>query len=391
MENKPDREWDDRLVQKFRDLTGIDLELVRMGNDTSAALPKYLSEFREGRPKADVYEIDIVWPGILSKYAEDLRPDFVDLHEMAATLVQNDTLNGKLVAVPYFIEISLLYYRQDLLKKYDFAKPPESWRELEQQAKRIMDGERVEGRDHFWGFLWQGAASEALTCNALEWQVSEGGGSMLTADGTVSVEHELTATAWQRGRRWVGTLSPPDVTHQLEDDSLRIWKQGDAAFMRNWPYAYVESAATDSTVRNNVGVTLLPMGEGRNARHADTLGGFQLMVSNETKHRDAAIQLVRFLTSPEVQKLNAVARGYAPVRLETYDDPAVTLGNPLFRAVREALVNGAITRPSTAAGDRYDAVSAAYFGAARSALTGQEGAPEAVVGLDKKLHAILSN
>jgi trehalose/maltose transport system substrate-binding protein len=81
---------------------------------------------------------------------------------------RNDTVQGKLVAVPYFTEVSLFYYRRDLLEKYRFARPPVTWSELERQARTIEDGERGNGNRLFWGFLWQGAASEALTCNALE-------------------------------------------------------------------------------------------------------------------------------------------------------------------------------------------------------------------------------
>jgi trehalose/maltose transport system substrate-binding protein len=84
-------------------------------------LSSYLREFTTGSSQADVYAIDIVWPGILSDYAEDLRPVFGDLYDMLPGLVRNDTVKGKLVAVPYFVEISLLYYRRDLLETYHFA------------------------------------------------------------------------------------------------------------------------------------------------------------------------------------------------------------------------------------------------------------------------------
>jgi trehalose/maltose transport system substrate-binding protein len=206
----------------------------------------------------------------------------------------------------------------------------------------------------------------------------------------LSLHHERTAAAWLRARQWIGTLSPPDVTEQLEDDSLRLWKSGNAAFMRNWPYAYVESMRSDSQVSDRIGVTQMPMGDGPNARHADTLGGFQLMVGKETKNREAAIELVRFLTSPEIQRVNAITRGYAPARLDIFDDPAVLKSNTLFKTLHDVLVEDAMIRPSTAAGDQYDAVSAAYFAAARRALTGQESGLKAVMQLDKNLRRILS-
>src|SRR6478752_5313794 len=110
-ENEPDRPWNDALIAKFQQLTGINVEIVRPGNDTTAVLAKYLRGFQSGSPEGDVYAIDIVWPGILKDYAEDLGEQVGDLHDMLPSLIQNDTVNGKLVAVPYFTEISLLYYR----------------------------------------------------------------------------------------------------------------------------------------------------------------------------------------------------------------------------------------------------------------------------------------
>jgi len=388
-ENASDRPWNDAMMAKFRELTGIEVQTLHPGNDTSAVLSSYLREFETGSPRADVYAIDIVWPGILADYAEDLRPAFGAMTDMVPALVGNDTVHGKLIAVPYFVEISLLYYRRDLLKKYHFAEPPRTWNELERQAKVVQEGERANGRATQWGFLWQGAASEALTCNALEWQISQGGGSLLKPDGTVNLERAPLVQALERARRWIGTISPPDVTSQLEDDSLRIWMNGDAAFMRNWPYAYVESMASDSIVRNQIGVTLMPKGDQPGARHADVLGGFQLMVSKKSANKDAAIELVKFLTSPEIQRVNAATRGYAPTRPGLYDSPALK-ANPFFATLRDVLLNGAVTRPSTVAGPQYDRLSTAYFTAVRQALIGEKKADAAMSEMESQVHRLIA-
>jgi trehalose/maltose transport system substrate-binding protein len=253
----------------------------------------------------------------------------------------------------------------------------------------ISAGERANGSE-FWGYLWQGSASEALTCNALEWQISQSGGRLLEPDGTLSLDTGPTAESWRRARSWVGTLSPSNVTDQLEDDSLRIWKNGGAAFMRNWPYAYLEGMQPDSRVKNLVGVTLLPAGDGPSGRHADTLGGFQLMVGKASKHKEAAIELVRFLTSAEIQRVNATTRGYAPTMPEIYEDQEVLRTNPFFGTLRSVLLDGAVTRPSTAAGARYNDVSIAYFTAVHETLTGQKSAATAAVNLKDNLKRILS-
>jgi len=389
-ENAPDVRWDDELIAKFHELTGIQVKIVRPGNDTTAVLSRYLADFQSGDPMADVYAIDVVWPAILSGFAEDLRPAFGDLRGIAPGLIGNDTVSGKMVAIPYFAEVSLLYYRTDLLRRYHFAEPPRTWSELEQQARVIEVGERSGGDRQFWGYLWQGAASEALTCNAYEWQLSQGGGSLLTPDGALNVKSEQTAKAWDRARRWIGTISPPEVTDQLEDDSLQLWTHGRSAFMRNWPYAWRESMRGDSKVEGRVGVTVLPRGEGPGGRHADVLGGFQLMVSNRSTHKEAAIELVRYLTSPQVQRLNAIQRGYLPTRLELYDDPVVLRANPFFGSLKGVLLNGAVARPSNVAGRRYDAVSRAYFTAAHQTLTGEKSASRAVEGLNEDLLRVLA-
>jgi trehalose/maltose transport system substrate-binding protein len=390
-ENELDRPWDEALIAKFQELTGITVQTVRPGNDTTVVLASYLRDFRNGSPGSDVYAIDIVWPGIIKDYAENLGSAFGDLHDMLPTLIQNDTVNGKLIAVPYFTEVSLLYYRRDLLEKYHFTKPPLTWGELEQRSKVIQEGERANGNKLFWGFLCQGAASEALTCDALEWQISQGAGRLVDIDGKINIERSRLAKALDRSRKWLGTISPPDSTSHLEDDSLRAWKKGNSAFMRNWPYAYLESLSNDSSVRNRVEVTVLPKGDGPEGRHADILGEFQLMVSKTSKNKSAAIELVKFFTSPEIQRVNAITRGYGPTRPDLYFDSGVLNANPFFGTLRQVLLEGAQTRPSTVAGSRYNALSRAYFTAVHQVLTGQQGADAAVEDLEKQLQRILSS
>jgi trehalose/maltose transport system substrate-binding protein len=387
-ENELDRPWNDALVAKFTELTGITVRIGRPGNDTTAVLADYVRQFESGMAPGDVLAIDIVWPGILERYAADLSPVIGDVSDMLPELVRNNTVNGRLVAAPYFVEVSVLFYRRDLLARYGIARPPSTWRELEEQARTIQLGERSKGRS-IWGFLWQGAASEALTCNALEWQVSHGAEHLGVGD-VGSAERERFGRALRRARSWIGTLSPADVTSHLEDDSLRLWMKGDAVFMRNWPYAYAESMKPGSPVKDRIGVSVLPRDDDDAGRHASTLGGFQLMVSRASRHKDAAIELVRFLTSPEVQRVNASTRAYAPTRLRLYDDARVRAANPSFATLKHVLQTSAVTRPSTVAGARYDEWSRAYFTAVRAALTGARPASLAARDIDRAVRGAMT-
>ena len=120
----------------------------------------------------------------------DLRPYLTaEISQLDPRLVSSYTVNGKLVAVPFNVPLGGLEYRTDLLREYGYDHPPRTWNELESMAARIQAGERAKGTKDFWGYVWQGAAGEALTCNALEWQAAAGGGHIIEPDRTVSVNN----------------------------------------------------------------------------------------------------------------------------------------------------------------------------------------------------------
>ncbi|PYX84444.1 MAG: hypothetical protein DMG68_20795 [Acidobacteria bacterium] len=122
----------------------------------------------------------------------------------APDLISSYTVKDRVVALPYHADVGVLYYRTDLLTRYGYHIPPQTWSELEKMAFRIQEGERGAGDKDFWGFVWPGAADEGLTCLALEWQASEGGGRIIEANRTVSVNNENAVRAWQRAAHWIG-------------------------------------------------------------------------------------------------------------------------------------------------------------------------------------------
>jgi hypothetical protein len=65
-------------------------------------------------------------------------------------------------------------------------------------ASRLQAGERARCKKDFWDYVWQGAATEDLTCNGLEWQMGNGGGRIIEDDQTTSINNPQTIQARQR-------------------------------------------------------------------------------------------------------------------------------------------------------------------------------------------------
>src|SRR5699024_5761057 len=149
-------------------------------------------------------------------------------------IVENNTVDGRLVAMPWFTDAGLLYYRTDLLKEYGYDGPPETWDELKDMSETVMAGERADGNSDCCGFGYQGNAYEGLTCDALEWIASAGGGTIISPDSVITVNNDAAAGILEQMAAGVGTISPMGVLSFDEEAARNMWEADNALFMRNW-------------------------------------------------------------------------------------------------------------------------------------------------------------
>jgi trehalose/maltose transport system substrate-binding protein len=389
-------EADEAAINYCQEQTGVTVEWLAGPDSATDRLALYLQFFGAGSGDVDLLQIDVIWPGILAEHLVDLGPALAESAYVEGgtdayfqRIVENNTVDGALVGIPWFTDAGLLYYRTDLLEKYGFDGPPTTWAELEEMATTIQEGERSEGNSDFWGYVWQGAAYEGLTCDALEWQVSNGGGQIVESDGTITINNPQAASAFDMAAAWVGNISPPGVTSYMEEDARGVWQAGNAAFMRNWPYAYSLGNAEGSSIAGQFDVGLLPMGEGSDARHAATLGGWQMAVSRYSENIDAATEMALCLAGSEAQKIRAIQGSRLPTIGDLYQDAEVLEASPFFGSLFDVFAEGSLARPSTVTGEDYNQVSTIYFTEVNEVLTGQQSGEEAVASIEEQLSGLL--
>jgi trehalose/maltose transport system substrate-binding protein len=371
------------LASRFSKDTGIKVNVVPHPAASDAAYSQLARAFSTHSSSIDVAMIDVVWPGAFAPFLLDLKPKLGAQSKIhAAGIVASDTVDGKLVAMPWFGDFGMLYYRTDLLKKYGYSKPPTTWTQLFAMAKKIQDGEKA-SNPNFSGFVFQGNAYEGLTCDSLEWIASSGGGDFID-NKKADINNPKAAAVLDLFRKNIGVTTPRGVTTYQEGETHTAFIDGDAAFMRNWPYAYSLAQAKGSKVAGKFAVAPLPHGPGGHS--VATVGGWQLAVSKYSKHPDAAIEWVRYLTSKPVEKFDTITNSNVPTIPSLASDPQVKKAAPYLNPATANVPRA--TRPSTVLAGKYNEGSKDIYQAINRILNGAS-ASSVLPGLQSQLQALL--
>ena len=264
----------------------------------------------------DVLSMDVIWVPEFAR-AGWLR-DLTDIlpqgkrKDFFPGPMEAVTYKNTVYAIPWYIDAGVLYYRKDLLDKYKFGAP-KTWQELVKTARYITAREKG-----MYGFIWQGKQYEGLVCNVLEYLWSNGGDVLKDGRCVINSPENVQALGFMRELITKYKVTPDLVTTSIEEPTRRIFGDGKAVFLRNWPYAWNIFENEGSFIKGKVGVSTLPSFPGHES--ASTLGGWQLGINKYSRHPEAAEKLIRFLTSEDSQKRLALTIGYKPTLKSLYND-----------------------------------------------------------------------
>jgi multiple sugar transport system substrate-binding protein len=299
----------------------------------------YVINLEGGSPPFDVMMLDVIWvpefarAGWILDLTPSVQPVERDAHFAAA--IEPATQGGRLWALPWFMNVGLLYYRADLLAKYGLA-PPQTYDELIRQVRLVQAGERDRRLD---GYLWQGKQYEGGMVNVLE-ALWANGTRLLDDAGRPFPEPERARESLAFLRSLIESgVSPAWVTAADEELTRRPFGDGRAIFLRGWPYALDLFELPDSRVRGRVGVAPLPRLAHGTVGAAST-GGAHLAVSVRTRHPALAVDLVRFLTSEAAQRAMTEGAALRPSRPALYRDARLIARDPTLPALLPLILRG---------------------------------------------------
>jgi multiple sugar transport system substrate-binding protein len=329
----------------------------------------------------------VIWPAQFGAHqlavplSDYLPPSY--FAQFAPGLVAGASYKGKVYGSPLFEDQGFMYYRKDLLAKEGLS-PPTTWEQLESDAQKLQKAGLVK-----YGFVWQGASYEGLTCNFMEYLASAGGtatNSGYTA-ATLDSPAAIKAVTFMRSLITSG-VTPAAITTFQEPQAMATFQTGQAAFLRNWDYAYsaaISPAAGGKLTASQVGVEPMPAFAGQPTPGYSNIGGWNMYINPHSKNVAADLTFIKFLASPTAQDILAADYGEIPTTTAVRDAASTAALNPVF-----AIVSKTKLVPRPAGTPNYPALSTAIYTNVNAALAGSVSPSAAMSAAQSQASTALS-
>ena len=328
------------------------IETAQLPREAAAQREQLVRRLAANDASIDLMSLD---PPFIPEFAEaGFLADVPDEVEQAVTegvvesAIAGSTWNDELVAVPFWANTQLLWYRKSVAEAagLDMSKPV-TWEQIVQAAE---EQEVLVGA--------QGIRAEALTVwiNAL---VESAGGSIIedASANPEDIELGLESEPAQRAAEVIQMIADagvagPAFSTQNEDSSAAGFEGEKGGFMVNWPFVWpralgaVEDGSLEQDVPDDYGWTTYPaVVEGEESR--PPYGGINIGIGAFSNDKEAAFEAVQCITSEENQAEYFITNGNPASKASVYDDPEVVEEFPMAPVIRDSLEQAA-PRPQTA-------------------------------------------
>lgn len=367
----------------------IKVEWLKISDVPSESRKLYVTSLMARSSTPDVFAVDVIWPGEFAQrgWIGPIGDAFSEeeLANFNASFIEAATVDGKLYGVPLYVDGTQFFYRSDLLEKYGL-EVPRTWEEVISASTTILEGEN---NPDLTGFVSMWAKIEGLFMNWLSFTYSNGA-TFFDENGKVSVNspEAVAATQTMVDMLYKHKIVPESILNMRPDDARTLFQQGRSVFMMVQDFVYAPLSADDSPVKGKFDFTRNPYFEGHTDAPATAMGGFLLAVNANTENREAAIKLLKHMTSYEMQLSAAVNASKSPGLMSVYDDAAMQ-DDEVLQKFGKAYAAG-VVRPSAGTGSLYPKVSDIMQGAITSALHQSRTVEQALNDAQAQLEKLLA-
>jgi multiple sugar transport system substrate-binding protein len=364
---------------------GIKVSLTSAPTNTDTNRATLATDISGGAATPDVFMGDVIWPAQFGAHqlavplSNYLPTSYWD--QFAPGLVQGASYKGQVYGSPMFEDQGFLYYRKDLLAKENLPVPT-TWEQVLSESETLQKAGLVK-----YGFVWQGASYEGLTCNYMEYLASAGGTATKSDYSTATLDSAASVKAVTFMRSLITSgVSPAAVTTFQEAQSMSTFAAGQAAFLRNWDYAYADSQVPGTFTVGKVGVAPMPTFTGQPAPGYSNIGGWNLYINPHSKNIAADLTFIKWMSSTEAQDVLAVQYSEIPTVQSVRTSPQVLAENPVLATVPKTKL---VPRP--AGTPNYPQLSSAIYQNVNAALSGSSSPSSAMAAAQSAANTALSS
>lgn len=268
------------------------------------------------------------------------------------------TWDGKVYGAPRASNTIAVYYNADMFKKagLDPDNPPKTWAELKDAAKKLTDKDAG-----VFGIAFSAIQSDEGSFQYLPF-LQQAGGDISHLDSPAAAEAlQFLVDLVQNG------YASRDVVNMRQYEATNTMINGNAAMAISGPW---ELPRIDKEAKFDWRVAKLPV-KADVGVEATALGGFDWGVPKGAEDREAAIDFVAFMNSPEVLK-NAWNTGRLPARKD------IKIENPKWPEAYKVFSEEMAYAKPRGPHPRWPDISLAIQNALQQALTGQKTAEQAL-------------
>jgi multiple sugar transport system substrate-binding protein len=285
-------------IGEFERATGVPVRIRYRG--THPELNAHLASLDD--PPYDLVSTHTKYAPSQTRFLSPLD-EFAETLETAsfyASIIELARIEGRLLGVPRNIDVKLLHYRADLL-----TAAPTTWEELVDAAMRVASENPVHG------FVFTGQDSGLF---GMFFELAEMAGARLFPDSrTPEIDNE--GGVWALGilrKLYASGAVPRELVDWHYDEVHRYFRDGHAAMVCDWP-GFFGSYADPEVSRVSESFRVARMPAGPLGKHKAYGGCHTFARTRRGAAKREAVDLLRFLTAPDQQRLEA-RHGSVPVR-----------------------------------------------------------------------------